>query len=61
MVSPLAQRFGLSGPAGVDRAHRIINAYTVAFFNRHLKGRPAPLLDGPATQYPEVRIETRRQ
>lgn len=61
MVSPLAQRFGLSGPAGVDRAHSIINAYAVAFFNRHLKGRPASLLDGPATQYPEVRIEARRE
>jgi hypothetical protein len=61
MVSPLAQRFGLSGPIGADRAHRIINAYTVAFFDRHLKNKPAPLLDGPATQYPEVRIETRRQ
>jgi hypothetical protein len=45
----------------VDRAHSIINAYAVAFFNRHLKGRPASLLDGPATQYPEVRIEARRE
>jgi hypothetical protein len=48
------------GPIGVERAHQIVNAYTVAFFDRHLKGRPAPLLDGPAEQYPEVLFETRR-
>ena len=42
------------------RAHRIINAYSLAFFNRHLMGRPAVLLDGPAELYPEVLFETRR-
>jgi hypothetical protein len=49
----LASRAGLSGPVGVQRAHQIINAYSLAFFDRHLKGRPAALLDGPAEQYPE--------
>lgn len=41
---------------GIDpaRAHRIINALTVAFFDRHLKGQPAPLLDDPAGTFPEV-------
>jgi hypothetical protein len=53
-------RVGLSGPVGVQRAHRIINAYSLAFFDRHLKGQPAALLDGPAAQYPEVVLETRR-
>jgi hypothetical protein len=60
LLSPLASRLGLSGPSGVQRAHRIINAYSLAFFDRHLKGQPAALLDGPAAQYPEVRFETRR-
>ena len=55
--SPAASRFG---PIGVQRAHRIVNAYSLAFFDRHLKGRPAALLDGPAAQYPEVLFETRR-
>lgn len=59
MLSPLAQRLGLSGPIGAARAHRIINAYTVAFFDRHLKNEPAPLLDGPAARYPEVYVESR--
>jgi hypothetical protein len=59
-VPLLASRVGLSGPVGVQRAHQIVNAYSLAFFDRHLKGRPAALLDGPAEQYPEVRFETRR-
>lgn len=51
---------GFSGPMGSRRAHEIINAYTLAFFDRHLKGRAAALLDGPAEQYPDVIFETRR-
>jgi hypothetical protein len=46
-VPLLTSRAGLSGPVGVQRAHQIINAYSLAFFDRHLKGRPAALLDGP--------------
>jgi hypothetical protein len=60
LLSPLAARLGLSGPIGVQRAHRIVNAYSLAYFDRHLKGRPAALLDGPAAQYPDVRFESRR-
>jgi predicted dienelactone hydrolase len=60
LFSPLAERLGVSGPIGGQRAHRIINAYSLAFFDRHLKGQPAALLDGPAKQYPEVLFETRR-
>ena len=59
-VSPLFPRLGFSGPIGGQRAHDIINAYTLAFFDRHLRERPAPLLDGPASRFPEVRIEMRR-
>jgi hypothetical protein len=32
---------------------RIMNDYIVAFFDKHLKQQPAPLLDGPSP-YPEV-------
>jgi pimeloyl-ACP methyl ester carboxylesterase len=59
-VSPLLPLTGLVGPIGAQRAHGIINAYSLAFFDRHLKGRPAALLDGPAAQYPEVALETRQ-
>jgi Platelet-activating factor acetylhydrolase, isoform II len=60
LVSPLLPLTGLTGPIDAQRAHRIINAYSLAFFDRHLKGQPAALLDGPAAQYPEVALEARR-
>lgn len=51
---------GVAGPIDVRRANTIINAYSLAFFDRHLEGRPAALLVGPAERYPEVLFETRR-
>jgi predicted dienelactone hydrolase len=59
LLSPLAYQLGLAGPVGPDRVHRIVNAYSLAFFDRHLSGRPAPLLDGPSEWFPEVRIDIR--
>jgi predicted dienelactone hydrolase len=56
--SPLFRWFGVTGPLDGSRAHDIINAYSLAFFDRHLLGRPEALLDGPASQYPEVLFET---
>jgi predicted dienelactone hydrolase len=58
--SPLLPRLGITGPINAQRAHDIINAYSLAFFDRHLKGRTAALLDGPTEQYPEVLFETCR-
>ena len=58
--TPLALLLGLTGPIGEQRAHDIVNAYSLAFFDRHLLGRPAKLLDGPAAQYPDVLFESRR-
>lgn len=60
LLSPLASRLGLSGSIDPHRAHAITNAYSLAFFDRHLKGRPAAPLDGPAEDFPEARLETRR-
>ena len=57
--SPLLSWLGVTGPINGKRAHRIINAYSLAFFDRHLKGRSAKLLDGPAEQFPEVLFESR--
>jgi predicted dienelactone hydrolase len=54
LLSPLSSLVGLSGPIDTQRAFAIVNAYALAFFDRHLKGQPAILLDGPAGQYPEV-------
>ncbi len=59
--TPLASQLNLSGPINGQRAHDIVNAYSLSFFDRHLLGRPATLLDGPAIQFPEVRFESRRR
>ncbi len=60
LYSPLMPRLGLTGPIDGDRASRIIDSYTLAFFDRHLKGQPGALLDGPSSQYPEVLFASRR-
>ncbi len=59
LLSPIFPTIGFSGPIGSQRAHEIINAYAVAFFDKHLKGEPEALLDGPPAHYPEVIFEKR--
>jgi hypothetical protein len=58
--SPLWRLLGVAGPIDAQRAHDIVNSYSLAFFDRHLRDRPAALLDGPTERYPEVLVETRR-
>ncbi len=58
--TPLAPWLGLAGPIDERQAHRIINAYSLAFFDRHLLDRSATLLDGASKKYPEVLFESRR-
>ena len=58
--TPLASRLNLTGPIDGQRSHDIINAYSLAFFDRHLKGQPARFLEGPAKEYPEVQLESRK-
>ncbi len=57
---PLFPWLDITGPLDGPRAHDIINAYSLAFFDRYLKGRPEALLDGPPSQYPEVLFEKRQ-
>jgi len=59
-LSPMLPMIGVSGPIGAERAHTIVNAYSVAFFNKHLKDAKAALLDGSAAQSPDVIFEMRR-
>lgn len=42
----------LDGPRTVE----LTRTYVSAFFDQHLKGRPAPVLDGPSPERPEVRF-----
>jgi hypothetical protein len=57
--SPLLSWLGASGPIGGKRAHDILNAYSVAFFDKYLGGPQSNFLDGPAKQFPEVQFESR--
>ena len=58
--SPIFPWLGITGPIDAQRAHTIINAYSLAFFNRHLLDRPGALLDNPASPYPEVIFNARQ-
>ncbi len=57
---PISSQLGISGPIDGQRGFDILNAYSLAFFDRYLKGQAAPLLNGPSQQYPEVNLATRR-
>ena len=59
LVSPLNAALGFSGGINGGQMVRILNQYSLAFFNRHLKNLPAPLLDSPSADYPEVNITAR--
>jgi len=57
--APLARRLGVIGPVGSQKAHKIINAYSLAFFDTYLKNKSAGFLKGPPV-YPEVSVETKQ-
>jgi hypothetical protein len=38
----------------------IQNVYVLTFFDKHLRGMAAPLLDGPSPDYPEVVFRSRQ-
>jgi len=59
LVSQLAQAFDFSGPISGQQMVRIMNTYSLAFFDKHLKDLPAPLLNGLSAEFPEVMIESR--
>jgi predicted dienelactone hydrolase len=60
----LAKAIGMSreeletwiGTLPPERALRIQQAYPLAFFDRHLRGRRSRLLDGPSPAFPEVKF-----
>jgi len=58
--SPITSWLGYAGPIGAERAHRIINACSLAFFDRHLKAQPGTRFDELVGQYPEVLLEKRQ-
>lgn len=59
--SPVTTQLGMTGPINGQRGFDIINAYSLAFFDKELKGMPSSLLNGPSKLYPEAKFETRQQ
>lgn len=60
LLSPFSAWLGFTGPIDPERARRLISDFSLAFFERHLKGASADLLDRPSQSYAEVLFETRR-
>jgi hypothetical protein len=56
--TPLAQMLAISGPIGGERGHKIVAAYSVAFFDRFLTGNRPALLDAPPP-WTDVHIDRR--
>lgn len=54
------ERKNILGSIGGRRFLQIQNDYIRHFFNKYLKGIQAPLLDGPAQEYPEVIFKSRK-
>ncbi len=58
-LSPAHRLSLLTGSIDQRRALRIINAYTIAFFDFTLLGKHSALLDGPSKDYPEVSFDSK--
>lgn len=54
--SPLKSLTG-AGPIPTRRCAQIVNQYTLAFFDKTLKGQPEPLLEKASHEFPEARLE----
>jgi predicted dienelactone hydrolase len=55
-IGLVAEQLGLGVGAELPatRASAITRAYTRAFFDEHLRGKPQPLVDRPSPRFPEV-------
>jgi predicted dienelactone hydrolase len=52
-TSPIVKTFNKKAISDM-RMYRVANAYIVAFFDKYLRGKESPLLEGPSEDYPEV-------
>lgn len=59
LFSPLTRWLGVTGPIDGRRALDAMSAYSLAFFDRHLKGRREAMLEGPSARFPEILFESR--
>jgi predicted dienelactone hydrolase len=58
-ASPILRYSNILGSISPVRLAEITNAYLLAFFDKHLKGEAAPLLEAGGSIYPEVNFRTR--
>ena len=61
VFSPVLKYFRPAKGIVGQKMLKIMNAYTLAFFNKHLMGIDSPLLDDPSPDFPEVIIKTGKQ
>ncbi|MFP2932353.1 alpha/beta hydrolase family protein [Pyxidicoccus sp. 3LG] len=54
-----AAEYGLGALDG-PRSFTLVNTYLLAFFDKHLRARSTPLLDGPSAEHPEVELVVRQ-
>ncbi len=58
--SPMLMRMSMqAGPIAPRRAHAVISEITLAWFDRHLKGKAAPILDDLESRFPEAEVTIR--
>jgi predicted dienelactone hydrolase len=57
--APLLRWVGALGAIDGQRMLRLMNVYTLAFFDRYLRDEPSALLEASSPHYPEVTIEHR--
>jgi pimeloyl-ACP methyl ester carboxylesterase len=57
LLSPLTSLINLSGPVDGRRTLKIINDYSVLFFDKYIKGIPGEISEKLESTYPEVRFE----
>lgn len=57
--SVMLRWLGALGPIDGQRMLHIMNAYTSAFLDHHLLGKPSPLLESNSADYPDVELMSR--
>ncbi len=57
LLPPAVGLMDLKGPISTTRMTKIIDAYSLAFFDLTLKGKATSLFDGPIQEFPEVRLD----
>jgi len=57
LLPPAVGMFNLKGPISTTRMTKIIDAYSLAFFDLTLKGKTTSLFAEPAQEFPEARLD----